>query len=172
MSKKVSCSGAKVQARSTNTLSASYPIYTRSLAQVFAKLPNLTDLGISFNMAPAAVFKELPKITPKMRLEHLKLKHITTRYKYLALFLDECLPTLLTFTLDCIDLTRPSDEEPLFYFLAAVSFQRTLIRGLNVDGEGVQFSAVNEWIAQNLEKDTVSALPDSKKQYQLKVLNK
>jgi hypothetical protein len=137
---KVSCHRAKFQTRPTDTSSASHPIYTKSLAQVFVKLPNLTDLCVAFNMAPAGFFKALSKAIPKMRLEHLKLKHLITRYRYLALFLDGVLPTLYTLTLDCIDLTRSDDEQALFSFLHAVSFQRTVIRGLNVDDDTIQCS--------------------------------
>jgi hypothetical protein len=164
---KVSCHRAKFQTRPTDTSSASYPIYTKSLAQVFVKLPNLTDLCVAFNMAPAGFFKALSKAIPKMRLEHLKLKHLITRYRYLALFLDGVLPTLYTLTLDCIDLTRSDDEQALFSFLHAVSFQRTVIRGLNVDDEGIQFSAANEWICRNYEKVMESTLSGFRKQYEL-----
>jgi hypothetical protein len=118
-------------------------------------------------MAPAGFFKALSKAIPKMRLEHLKLKHLITRYRYLALFLDGVLPTLYTLTLDCIDLARSDDEQALFSFLHAVSFQRTVIRGLNVDDEGIQFSAANEWICRNYEKVMESTLSGFRKQYEL-----
>jgi hypothetical protein len=67
--------------------------------------------------ATPAFFKQLAKTVLAMKLRHLFLNNITTRYKYLAMFLEACSETLCQVELYSVSLARPNDGHAALCFL-------------------------------------------------------
>ncbi|KAF2829658.1 hypothetical protein CC86DRAFT_285349, partial [Ophiobolus disseminans] len=90
-------------------------------------------------------FKLLAKAVPVMQLERLTLSNITTRYKYLALFLHSCRATLRFFKLSMVDLTRENDGIPFFQYLRhELKLDGCVLKRLNVGSHGINFGEVEK----------------------------
>lgn len=155
-------------------------MYVQLLAQLFKKHPASIVVRLHLDNCPVDFFKELAKGMPHTNLRRIKLSGITTRYKYLAVFLRSCESTLRSLTLDHVNLIKMTTSQSITRLMASeLKLERCVLRGINVDGRSLRFGKINEmrpWTKcktiDGCGDEWVSVYTDKHEDHELKLLSK
>jgi len=121
-----------------------YPLSVQLLTQLLRGLTALIDFEFSLRKSPVGYFKQLTKALQPMNLQRLKIAHIKTRYRYLALFLRSCKATLRSLTLELITLNEHECFETiLLLMIHELKLRDCAIRGMNAGDQGLCFHKFN-----------------------------
>jgi hypothetical protein len=122
-----------------------------TVSAFFRRLKVLVSLQLTLQKSPPSYFKELAIAMPMLVLQRLKLTHISTRYKYLATFLESCKDTLRSLSLHYIPLNDNTYGKLVSMCVDLFRLREIVLRSLNVGRKALYFHDFSELRPKTLE---------------------
>lgn len=114
------------------------------LCYLLRKLTALVDLHLTFQNSSVNFFKQFAKATPASSHRCLSLSSISTRRKYLTLFISNCIATLRSLTLELVQFTRKKEYERTIRFLCwNARLEYCELQCLDFESGGISFKPLH-----------------------------